>query len=486
MLQLKSLLFAFLLARAPTDAACVAGDDEYFILGGSSVTITGSGRDYANFQDYVDNAWKKTIGSGDHQSQVVVLPFDDYTTETLGEFDKEMWSYDANVVRGIGVKTEGDDAEIGGRRKGKGEGILVKFGQELKEVKVGVRALFADERGFDETATIAAYSNYDGAKTSPSLVGGNPGVYTSTTVAGETYSNGEPIDGRKEFVVKTVGSDETFDSILFYSTILDHDFHLEFVEGCIDEDGGGSGDPHFKTWTGERYDFHGLCDLVLLQNPDFEDKLGMDIHIRTKQTKQWSLISNAVLRIGEDTLEVKGSSKQEEGHQYWINGVLGGSLKKGISGFSILHSKPSSTQEEFEIIIDHHSSIIMKTFKDFVRVDVKGSSDTFRGSRGLMGLYGSGARLGRQGEEAIEDFIVFGMEWQVLPSEDMLFHNVEGPQAPIQCVLPKLSNLRRRLEETGITLGDAELACSRVSKADFDSCVFDVLATNDKEIAGAY
>ena len=119
-------------------------------------------------------------------------------------------------------------------------------------------------------------------------------------------------------------------------------------------------------------------------------------------------------------------------------------------------------------------------------MDVKGSSDTFRGSRGLMGLYGSGARLGRQGEEAIEDLIAFGMEWQVLPSEDMLFHNVEGPQAPIQCVLPKLSNLRRRLEETGITLGDAELACSRVSQADFDSCVFDVLATNDKEIAGAY
>jgi hypothetical protein len=42
------------------------------------------------------------------------------------------------------------------------------------------------------------------------------------------------------------------------------------------------GDPHFKTFGGEMYDFHGECDLVLLHNPEFNNNLGMDIHIRTK------------------------------------------------------------------------------------------------------------------------------------------------------------------------------------------------------------
>jgi len=46
---------------------------------------------------------------------------------------------------------------------------------------------------------------------------------------------------------------------------------------------GAQGDPHFKTWSQKSFDFHGVCDLMMLSNEKFENNLGMDIHIRTKK-----------------------------------------------------------------------------------------------------------------------------------------------------------------------------------------------------------
>jgi hypothetical protein len=41
--------------------------------------------------------------------------------------------------------------------------------------------------------------------------------------------------------------------------------------------GPGSGKrSHFKAWRGQRYDFHGACDLVFLQAKEFESGLGLD------------------------------------------------------------------------------------------------------------------------------------------------------------------------------------------------------------------
>merc|ERR1711865_1069187 len=58
---------------------------------------------------------------------------------------------------------------------------------------------------------------------------------------------------------------------------------------------GAFGDPHITLWTGQQYDFHGACDLVLVQNPSFRDGLGLTVHLRTKFTKLWSFIESAVL-----------------------------------------------------------------------------------------------------------------------------------------------------------------------------------------------
>lgn len=251
---------------------------------------------------------------------------------------------------------------------------------------------------------------------------------------------------------------------------------------------GVSGDPHFKTWTGERYDFHGVCDLVLLQNPGFAKTLGMDIHIRTKQTKSWSYISAAVLRIGEHTLEVRGG--QDNSVAYWLDGVESSKLHD-LAGYAVTYTRTNSLQHTFEVALDDDDedagSITIQTFKSFVRVDMHGvTHENFANSYGLMGAFGSGDKVARDKVTHIDDTIEFGLMWQVLPEEGNLFHNLEGPQAPEQCFVPKARSLRRRLSEADVSLEDAEIACSRVDADDFDICVFDVIATNDKEVAGAY
>jgi hypothetical protein len=45
--------------------------------------------------------------------------------------------------------------------------------------------------------------------------------------------------------------------------------------------GGANGDPHFKTWRGQHFDYHCECDLVLLRSSDFGSGSGLDVHIRT-------------------------------------------------------------------------------------------------------------------------------------------------------------------------------------------------------------
>jgi len=250
--------------------------------------------------------------------------------------------------------------------------------------------------------------------------------------------------------------------------------------------GGGSGsiigDPHIKTWTGEKYDYHGICDLVMLQNSDFESGLGMDIHIRTKRTMSWSYISSAVLRIGEETLEIMGGYEDK----YWINGVEGGDLRE-LSGFAVVHRVENSNIREFRVELNYEGYLHFKTFKEMIMVSFENASTgNFGSSRGLLGSFGEGEKYARDSLTVMEDVNEFGQEWQVRADEDKLFHNSEGPQAPDKCEVPSSQALRRRLLDSTMTVEDAHAACFGVHLEDFGNCLFDVLTTNDVEIAGAY
>lgn len=246
-------------------------------------------------------------------------------------------------------------------------------------------------------------------------------------------------------------------------------------------------------WGGHKFDFHGACDMVFLNNPDFNNGQGMRIHMRTKKLRWWSYVESAVIQIGDDTLEVMGVDGYKTS-RYWFNGELAPLqdwsevLPITVGGFPVRFRVLSDHKFQYKIFLDNDQTVILRSVKDFMRVELTGHNvEDFGTSQGILGSYEGGLMLARDGETELEDPNEFGMEWQVHQDEPMLFHNVEGPQHPVLCTMPnKAEPERRRLGEQTISRKAAEAACKKVDKDSMKDCVFDVMATNDVEMAGSY
>ena len=57
---------------------------------------------------------------------------------------------------------------------------------------------------------------------------------------------------------------------------------------------------------------------------------------------------------------------------------------------------------------------------------MNGSNKNFGDSLGLMGTYHNGLKMSRDNTTVLEEPNDFGQEWQVMPWEPKLFHNLEG------------------------------------------------------------
>ena len=252
------------------------------------------------------------------------------------------------------------------------------------------------------------------------------------------------------------------------------------------------------TWQGEHFEFHGQCDLTLARDADFANGIGLNVQIRTKLVRYWSYIKSAAILIGGDILEVQGSGDMErEVSRYWINFEFQ-AKSNSIGGFPLaifddLH--PAHPKRRFEIDLSSKypgQKIIISAFKEFVRVDfINPSTNSFGNTVGMLGNFKNGKTLSRDQATVIQDINEFGAEWQVLPADDMLFHDLSHPQFPEPCVLPEdpqgQRRRRRRLDETSLTMEQAEAACSSLSNPlDVKDCVYDVLATQDLDMAGAF
>ena len=162
-----------------------------------------------------------------------------------------------------------------------------------------------------------------------------------------------------------------------------------------------------------------------MSNTEFDEGVGLDVHIRTKKTRQWSYIVSAAVRIGTDILEVRGGKKSN----FWINGIEGNSNtdKLSISEYQIQYYSISKMSERFIVNLGNREGIVIKTWNSFVSVNFENpQKDNFVGSVGLMGSFPEGTKIGRE-NSIIDDINVYGKEWQVLSSEHNLFHNIEGP-----------------------------------------------------------
>merc|ERR1711904_471859 len=175
--------------------------------------------------------------------------------------------------------------------------------------------------------------------------------------------------------------------------------------------------------------------------------------------------------------EIEGSADFVGGDEllYWYNLEEKGEMKT-LGGFPVSSHRRSKIKQRFVIDLSSKypdQSIEIHTFKEFVKVEyVNGSEESVGNSVGMMG-----------------DFTELGMEWQVRPQDQMLFHDISHPQFPKTCVLPEdpQGQRRRRLEESSIKEADAEKACASLKDPlDRKDCIYDVLATQDLDMVGAF
>jgi len=265
------------------------------------------------------------------------------------------------------------------------------------------------------------------------------------------------------------------------------------ISDIVSENVGSQGDPHFKTWRNEHFEYHGQCDLVLAKDPNFADGLGLDVQIRTKLVRFWSYIKSAAIRIGNDVLELEGNGDDSTDLRYWINLEFQGPLDT-IGGFPVTFQSHHDSNKK-TILIDLSSKypdviIELQVWKEFVKVDFKKASyEAFGNAVGMLGDFKTGKTLARDGVTEIEDFHKLGEEWQVLPTDLMLFHETESPQFPKKCIEPEdpRGERRRRLDESSVSIEDAEKACAALTdELDRKDCIYDILATQDMDMAGAY
>lgn len=255
------------------------------------------------------------------------------------------------------------------------------------------------------------------------------------------------------------------------------------------EKASGSGDPHLKTWTGNKYDYHGECDLVLLDHPAFNNGQGLRVHIRTTRVKYFSFISTIAVQIGDDIVEFENDAEnfllngvqptQQKHHKTRVGGFQ---LRRDPKALSIrIHDEGRASHGTGTVVkIDLHAR---KNGFPAVIVD-GGKSDMFRGSLGLLGDWETGRYLARDGKTEVQvdpmNASEFALEWQVRDTEPMLFSSVRAPQYPATCIPPK--------EIVGSRIGmqafklEAEEACGHWEQ-DMDDCIFDVMATRDILVA---
>lgn len=242
--------------------------------------------------------------------------------------------------------------------------------------------------------------------------------------------------------------------------------------GCQACDASVGGDPHFRTFQGRRYNFHGECDLVLLHNKDFAGS-SLDIQVRTKIFRRFSYIQNAAVKIGSDILEVSSNG-------YSINGKPDTELDT-IGGYKVYMEDLGAGKKRYVIVIGPEEWVVVRAHRKMLFVNVKNpSGEKYIGSKGMLGRYPDGVPLARNGTELVGDWTAFGHEWQVIPATDPALFTTESPHE--KCLMPVADH--RLVQSSFITEEDAVEACKAVE--DFEDCVFDIINTGDITLADEY
>ena len=227
--------------------------------------------------------------------------------------------------------------------------------------------------------------------------------------------------------------------------------------------GSGSGDPHFKTWKGDKFDYHGECDLVLVDHPTFANGLGLKVHVRTTRVQYFSFIERVAIQIGNDVLEFANDVANVK-----LNGEVA-TVKEG--------KRKIFMADKYEVVRYKKTVIVRLDKANGAKIDliarkigwpsvrvVAGNTDILDGSRGLLGEYTTGKRLARDGVTEMngDDATEYALEWQVRDTEPVLFSDARVPQYPATCIPPeKIMGNRLGLS---LAMKEAEKACVAVDR----------------------
>lgn len=231
----------------------------------------------------------------------------------------------------------------------------------------------------------------------------------------------------------------------------------------------------------------------MMADPDFANGLGLKIHIRTKLVRFWSYIETVAIRIGNDVLEIQGSADADDAEpRYWYNYEYQGEIGMVAGLFPVTQVVPSVYKRQYKIDLSTTypgQHIIVQLYKEFVRVRFHGDESVFGNTVGLLGDYKTGKTFARDGITDINDYTDLGNEWQVLPTDGKLFRQAVPPQFPELCIQPEdpRGERQRRLSESNISIEQAEETCASLKDPlVIKDCVYDILATQDLDMVGAF
>ena len=221
-----------------------------------------------------------------------------------------------------------------------------------------------------------------------------------------------------------------------------------------------------------------------------------DLHIRTTIDGVFSSITSVALRVGDETLEIDPHNVhyQDNTKSRWAEAYL---VVKS-NHFEITKPKKEARLGSrhlriLKIALSEETTLqVTRTLGystlDFLSISIKGGFNDFGSSYGLLGQYGTGAALSRDGRRNMENqWIDYGMEWQVQGDEPKLFRRNREPQLPsAKCKMPaQVANMEDLKRQHPELYDEASIACARKGPEMAD-CIEDVMRAGDTQVAQAF
>jgi von Willebrand factor type D domain len=271
--------------------------------------------------------------------------------------------------------------------------------------------------------------------------------------------------------------------------------------------GGGGGDPHFRTYDGTVYSYHGECDLIMTRSTAFDNGMGLDIHSRTAMVgKSWSLISNAAIRIGKDIYEITNqdttyvNAVEQIEYPFILAGkypvtkeieMLGGTTNEWNEEFKT-ETNQLEPRIHYTIDLSSRSDTTPPTdsSKNQIKINIYRNMISVRvdayvnDAEGMLGVHDAKGLVGRDHHTVYEDINDMGAAWQVRDTDVSLFVNRGSVMYPEECKVPTkaaVSETHRQLRSYADTkkMEEAKSACANVSSDVYSFCIEDVLRTGD-------